>query len=349
MNDILVIGGGLMGCSVAWKLAQRGRTVTVLERAIPGAEASSAAAGILAPGTECWDQPELFRLATESLARYPIWEAALKALNLDIQLRLTGLLHLAVDPDGLELHQRMAHSKVPCLSEPPFAVPWLSPNVRGMLWFPEEGSVDNRLLMTAVRSAAEQAGVRFVLGHEVQELLWDGDRCVGVSAHPQDIVAKETVVCAGAWTSALGGPLRDLGIIPIKGQMMAIQGANPCVTFAHGLGYLVPRHDRTIVGSTTEDVGFDRSLTAEGIAHLANIVHTTAPNLANNPVLEMWCGFRPTTPNKRPVIGRLGDRGPWVASGHYRHGILLTPITAELLSAMICGESPPTDPTPFTP
>jgi len=121
------------------------------------------------------------------------------------------------------------------------------------------------------------------------------------------------------------------------------------VTFAAGFGYLVPRNDRLIIGSTTEDVGFDRSLTAEGLVQLAEIVQTIAPQLSANPLLDTWCGFRPATPNHRPVIGALPVDGAWVASGHYRHGILLTPITAEILSAQMCGDTPGVDASAFSP
>jgi glycine oxidase len=350
--SVLIVGAGVMGSALAWRLAREGVRVQVLERAIPGAEASSAAAGILAPRAEAAENAELRELGLVSLARYPDWAAELeRETGIDIGFRRCGLLHVALDAAGVRVHdamERLAAERL-AAAEAHDRWPWLG-EVRDALWLPGEGQVDNRRLVAAVYAAAARAGATFLTGRTVTGLARAG-RVIGVDTDQGRVEAREVVVCAGAWTSRVPG-LERLGIRPTRGQMLALQAKSPPfspVVFAGGRGYLVPRADgRVLVGATMEDVGFEKAVTAEGLALLARIVVDVAPGLAGLPVVETWAGFRPTPPGDRPLIGAL-EPGLWVASGHHRNGILLAPITAEILADRLMGRTPAVDDRPFEP
>jgi glycine oxidase len=344
----LIVGAGVMGCSVAWKLALRGIEVTVLERAIPGAEASSAAAGILAPLAESGRPGPLLDLGLASLDRYPAWAEALG----DIGFHRGGVVHAALDDAGIAAHDGLIAALAGYDVErvgPAEAAdrwPYLAP-VRDALWMPTEASVDNRLLVCALHRAAERAGARFVTGRTVGGVAFAGGRAVGVDTDAGRIEASDVVICAGAWTGLVGGV--PVTVQPIRGQMLMVKApVRPFepVLFAVGRGYLVPRADgRVIVGSTMEDVGFTKAVTPAGLAHLVRVCELV-PSLADHPVVETWAGLRPA--RELPAIGAVSP-GLWVASGHHRNGILLTPITAELLVAQLLGDPSPVDPRPFAP
>lgn len=360
MTDVVVVGGGVMGCALARRLAGRGLGVVVLERAIPGAEASSAAGGILAPHAEAGGPGPLLDAGRASLARYPAFADALReASGIDVAFRRCGVVHAAFDDAGVALHDAMvaglaaAGAAVERIDAAAATTrwPWLG-RARDALWLGDEAVVDNRRLVEALRVAAERAGARFLTGHTVHGVALAGDRAVGVDTDRGRVAGGAVVLCAGAWTSRVPEAAR-LGIRPIRGQMLAVKAPSPPfspVVFAAGRGYLVPRDDgRVLVGSTAEDVGFDKAVTPAGLRHLGALVETVAPTLADAPVVEVWSGFRPCSPDGLPAIGRLGPDGLWVASGHHRNGILLTPITADLLAARLLGEPPPIDDRPFDP
>ena len=331
--DVLIVGAGVMGSALAWRLGLAGVHATVLERAIPGAEASSAAGGILAPRLES-TSPALLAFALASLELYPAWADALReSTGIDVGFRRCGVLHAALDDAGLAAQENLDGEVVD-------VPPWLV--ARRAVLFPDEGTVDNRLLVDALRLAAIGVGARYLTGQTVTGLDVAAGRVRGVRTEQGAIAADTVVICAGAWTSLLHG-IANLRIRPVRGQMLMLQGPVPPiphVVYAAGRGYLVPRMDgRILIGSTSEDVGFEKAITPEGLRHLAGLACEVVPSLARVPIVEQWAGFRPATPDHLPAIGRLGPEGLWVSSGHHRHGILLTPVTAERLADAILGRS----------
>lgn len=322
----VVVGGGLLGCAVALELARRGCPVVVLEKAIVGAEASSAAGGILAPRIEAHGREPLRTLACESLGMYPAW---VESLGCEVGFRRSGALVVAADrPDVDAIWLDDARTVEPALRP------------AGAWWLPEEAVVNPRLLVPAVRAAAEAAGACFRVGAEVAHVDENG-----VTLTTGEVLAGRVVVCAGAWTSRVPG-LGSLPIAPVRGQMVAIEGvALRRVVFGSG-GYVVPRSERLVVaGTTVERVGFERGVTVAGLRQVLDAATALVPGLATGMFQSAWSGFRPGTPDDLPILGEVD--GVWVASGHYRNGILLAPLTARVIARGLCdGERPPAELSP---
>lgn len=324
MNAVIV-GGGLVGCAVALELARRDVGVVCLERAVPGAEASSAAGGILAPRVEAHGDPAARAMGLASLAMYERW---LDSLGKDVGFRRSGVLAVrpeSPDADAVRIHGAALSRIAPGLA------------AQEAWWLPDEALLDTRLLVGAVRDAAAAAGVNFrsgasVTGVEPLLVRLAGGECVeGVS-----------VVCAGAWTAAVSG-LGALPVRPVRGQLAALADTETTTAVVFGpAGYLVPRRDELVVGATMEEVAFTRGVTAGGVRHVLDHALGLAPRLAGAELLRSWSSFRPGSPDGQPLVGL--HRGMWVASGHFRNGILLAPLTAKRLAdAMLQGAAlPPT-------
>ena len=329
----LVVGGGLMGCAVAWELVRRGQRVTVLERAVPGAEASSAAAGILAPRVEAHGQEPARSHGIRSLALYPEWVQAIEgATGLGCGLWASGLYRVV--GEGEDPEQSRPDADALWRTDLP---PGLS-HVSGAWWLPEEGSVEPPRLVTAVRQAAERAGVHFVTGVPVRRV-----GRAGVELEGGGELSGKPIVCAGAWTGKVEG-IPPLPVRPVRGQVMELRaqpGALEQVVFCKG-GYIVPRRDgRVLVGATMEEVGFERGVTPKGMAYLAEVVRHGAPWLADMPLVRSWSNFRPASPDGYPMLGEV--EGVYVVSGHHRNGILLAPLTAVAVAgALVEGRPVPT-------
>ncbi len=327
-DPVVIVGGGLLGCAAALEIARRGRPVQVLERAIVGAEASSAAAGILAPRLEAHGREPLRSIGLESLALYPGWAASLGA---DVGLLRCGLLKVVREGDPTEPpdpEARWLDAAAARRSEPGLAA-----DVVGAWHLPEEACLDPRKLVPAVHAAAEAAGATFRTGEEVVAL--DAD---GVTLASGARVGGRVVVCAGAWTAKVPG-LRPLPVRPVRGQLVGLSGV-PLrhVLFGAG-GYLVPRADgRVVAGATVEEVGYERGVTAGGLAHVLTTATRMVPGLAAARFDAAWSGFRPGTPDDLPVVGEVD--GVVVASGHYRNGILLAPLTAKWVAAAVVDGTP---------
>lgn len=349
--DIAIVGAGVMGCALARELARRGRDVLVLERSIPGAEASSAAGGILGAQAEASEAGPFLDLALRSRALWPELARALREeTGVDVGYRKSGLLKLEIGEEGwldpIATWQEQAGLPFERLSgrEARELQTGLSPRVERALWFEEEGVVDAQMLPSALALAATRAGARVVDGGEVLGL-----RPGGLDTRKGFVEASTIVVCAGAWTSRL---LSGEVVQPVRGQVLVVRGRpgelGP-VTFTSG-GYLIPRADgRVLVGSTTERVGFARDVTVGGLAALTGIAIAALPGLAERPIVDHWAGFRPGTPDDLPLLGPTAHEGVHVLSGHYRNGILLTPISARLMAQTLCGETPDLDLAPFDP
>jgi glycine oxidase len=338
-----------MGCAVALRLAQHGVAVTVIERGIPGAEASSAAAGILGPQWESEGPGPLLELGLASRALYPAFAAELHDLSgIDIGFHRSGLIELALDErDERALQARATWQQARGLSAELLAAgplralePHLGPGVRLGLAYPDEGHVHARALARALSQAAARAGARFLQGRYVRRVLVEGGRARGVELDGEALPAATVILCAGSWSGLVeAGGVPAPVVRPARGQMVAIETRPPLfrhVLVAHGRGYLVPRADGVaLAGSTLEMVGFRKEVTVAGLCDILTLARTLVPDLGEAPVTETWSNFRPLTPDALPVIGRTPVEGLLVATGHHRYGILLTPITAQAIAELV--------------
>jgi len=358
--DVVVIGAGVQGCAVAWRLAQAKLDVVVLERAVPGAEASSAAGGILSPGVEALEPGPFYLLGRASLARYPAFAAELEAATgVSLGWRGGGTLEVALDDDHAQLLAGRANKilgaglPVTVLDDAEVRrlEPGLSPEARGALWFEEEASLDPRQLGRALAIAAARAGARFVTG-QVKAIRHEGGRVVGVDHDGGPIDAGAVVLAAGAWALQVTGHGLPAGAVrPVRGQMAVLDTRPPLLSrvIFSGHGYVVPRADgRILCGSTMEDVGFEKAVTAGGLRHVLEVGIGIAPALAGAPLVETWSNFRPASPDGEPILGPGTVPGLIYATGHTRNGILLCPITADAVAACLLGTAAPVDLSPFS-
>jgi len=359
IDDVVVIGAGVQGSAVALRLAQAGARVTVLERAVPGAEASSAAGGILSPGVEAVEPGPFYDLCAASLRRYAAFAAEVERLSgLWVSYRAQGTLEVAFDDEHAQLlaarAERLQKNRVPVAvlddAEVRNLEPGISTACRGGLLFEDEASLDPKLLARALPIAAERAGARFVRG-QVRRVAVEGGRAVGVDHDSGRLAAGAVVLAAGAWSNLVEGSQLPPGAVrPVRGQIAVLDTRPPLlqrVVFS-GRGYVVPRADgRILCGATMEEVGFDRAVTAEGLLHVLGLALEIAPTLAKAPVVETWCNFRPASPDGAPILGRSAVPGLFYATGHTRNGILLAPITADAVAAAVAGQPEPVDLEPF--
>lgn len=356
---VVVAGGGLIGCSIAWRLASRGAHVHVIESARPGMAASWAAAGMLAPHFEA-PTPAMRQLMVESLARYPDFVAGLHQVSgIDSELQLGGKLDVAWSAE--EMHALRAHygDTLPhgvrelSPAEAMEIEPGLSADVAGALLSPGDGSVDNRKLARAAWVAASAAGAQFTAGSSVREVICNRSRLdTIVLSTGERVGADAVVVCAGAWSSSIRGLPQPLPVFPVRGQMVALEAVPRIATriIADANCYIISRTEgRVLVGSTVEHVGFDMRTTASGIGSLLASATRALPALAEAPLIETWSGLRPGTADDLPILGEDPNApGVFYATGHYRNGILLAPITADVLAAAVCGEDAGVDLRPFS-
>jgi len=357
--DVVVVGGGVVGCAVALRLAKAGALCTVVERSVPGAEASSAAAGILAPQAEAEGPGPFLSLCLRSRSLYPGFVEEVEGLSgVRVGYRPTGVLHLAFNEASRgRLRARVAAQRDAGLSAEFLDAdtvlrlePASNPAILGAAHFPEDASVDNRLLMRALSMAAARAGVRVVTGH-VRSLLEVGGRARGVDVDGERLEADAVVVAAGAWTGLVPGTgLSPRHVRPARGQMVMLRSRLPLlerVVFSDQ-GYLVPRADgHLLAGSTVEFQGFAKEVTAAGLKAILTLALELVPGLADVPVVETWAGLRPFTEDRLPVLGEGPLPGLFLASGHFRNGILLAPVTAEVLSQAVLSQKPAIPLEPF--
>jgi glycine oxidase len=357
-SDAIVIGAGVIGCAIAWRLGQAGMRVVVVERGQAGAEASHAAGGMLAPFAEAERRDDFFNLAVAGLAIYVDFARELKASSgIDIEYRDEGTLYLAFnDEDEEELEHRWQWQCETGLNVKRLSAgcalklePLLNQSLRFALKYPGDHQVDNRRLTTALQTAARNAGARFLTYTEARELLTESvagrKRIIGVATARGEIQANTVVIAAGSWSSQLrcNESLR-FEVEPVRGQMVAVEMPAPVVRHViySRRGYLVPRlSGYLIAGSTTERAGYDKRVTAGGMAAIVKNAIEIMPCVANQAVIETWAGLRPRVTDDLPIIGADPSvEGLIYATGHYRNGILLTPITAQAISELIVkGES----------
>ena len=363
MSDVAVAGGGLIGLSTAWRAAQRGLSVTVVDDS-PGTGASAAAAGMLAPVTEAGYREEaLLRLGLASVERWPAFAAEVERVSgTSVGLRTAGTLVVGFDEDdvralaALHAFQRELGLDAERLTprEARRREPSLTPRVRGGLLVAGDHSVDGRALHAALLVAALDAGVRLVRDR-VTELRVVGGRAVGLETADGGTVAAGTVVLAlGAHSGRLPG-VPPLPVRPVKGQILRLAGAGDLLegtvrALVRGRPvYLVPyAGDRLIVGATTEDRGFDPTVTAGGVHDLLHDAIDVVPGISELELVETLARWRPGTPDNAPLLGPGPLPGLVLATGHHRNGVLLTPVTAEVTAEVLATGTLPELAAPFT-
>jgi glycine oxidase len=364
--DAVVIGAGVIGCAVAWRLGQAGMRVVVVERGRVGAEASHAAGGMLAPLAEAERRDDFFNLAVAGLAIYADFARELKASSgVDVEYRDEGTLYLALtEEDEEELERRRLWQCETGLNVKLLSAgcalklePLLNRTLRFALKYPGDHQVDNRRLATALQTAARNAGVNILTHTEARKLLTESvagrSRISGVATARGEIFSRTVVIAAGSWSSLLRcDGARRFEVEPVRGQMVAIEMPAPAAR--HVLysrrGYLVPRlSGYLIAGSTTERVGYDKRVTAGGMASIIKNAIEIAPCVANQAVVETWAGLRPRAPDDLPILGADPRvEGLIYATGHYRNGILLAPITAQAISELVVKGASSVNLAPFS-
>ncbi len=359
--DVIVLGGGIIGCATAWELARRGQAVAVVERGAIGAEASKAAAGILSAQMDLERPGPFFELCQVSRRMYGGWVRELeRASRTPVGYHVDGILYLARTKDEAERMgrrsrwQRKRGLRVERWS--PREVRRREPNVDGSIaagfFFPTEAQVDNVAIMEALAVACRKAGVTVMDGTTAIRVLTRRRRVVGVQTSRGAYQAPVVVNCLGSW-APLMGVLPRPAVVPARGQMLAFDA--PPRLLRHVVmaeaAYGVQRRDgRLIVGSTVELVGYDRRVTLEGMAKILSGFRTMVRGeiLDRCTFVECWAGLRPCSQDRLPILGATPIEGLLVAAGHFRHGILLAPVTAALMAELILGRRPSCNLAPFS-
>jgi glycine oxidase len=360
-GDVLIVGGGVIGCAIAYYLGKAGVRATVLERGAVGSQASSVAAGMLAPLAESHGKDANLELGLRSLAMFPqLSQELMEEAGVDIEYAPKGILRVAVseEEEGI-LRERIAWGEelgveVEWLpgEEARRLEPALSPEIRGALHSPKEAQVSSPHLTEALAQAAARRGARFRQNSEVVGFLKEGSRIRGVRLADGRLEGDVVVVAAGAWSGNLGQWLGiSIPVRPIRGQIFALkQLPTPVTRMIFGNGYIAPKGDGTLlVGSTQEEAGFDSRPTAEGVADVLGRVLAMVPALRGATFCQAWAGLRPGSPDNLPILGPVeGLEGLILATGHFRNGILLAPITGKFIAELIAeGREEPLK--PFSP
>jgi glycine oxidase ThiO len=335
-SDVLIIGGGAIGLATALELALRGISVTILSRNFQEA-ALHAAAGMLAPQAEGILPGPMLKLCLRSRSLYPEWVSKLESLTgINPEYWQCGIIApLYGDTERLRGADADEHwCDRPSLNA---LQPQLGHEIIGGWWFPEEGQVNNQAMAQALRVAVQQLGVKLCDGVTVEKIAHNGNQVTGVHTAHDVYNADCYLLATGAWTAEL----LSIPVVPRKGQMLSLRskkGAQPIrhVLFGNGT-YIVPRQNgRVVIGATSEDVGFTPHNTSVGIQQLLTESGRLYPPLQDWIFEQSWWGFRPATPDELPILGASPYKNLMLATGHYRNGILLTPITAVLLAELIC-------------
>ena len=364
--DAVVVGAGIVGLTCAWRAAQRGLSVLVLERDEPGSGASGVAAGMLAPVTEAdFGDDRLLRANLESRSLWSAFAAELEELTgLATGYRETGALVVAVDRDDAEELRRLheLHRRLGLESEwlVPSACrrvePGLSPRVAGAILAPGDGCVDPRAVVGALAAAVELAGGELASGVEVVGLETGPAGVTAVRTAGGQVSTERVLIAAGCWSGEgleTDGPLP--AVRPVKGQLLELRARPGRPAPAQRIlrsprCYLLAREDgRVVLGATVEEQGFDTSVTVDGVYRLLEAGWELMPDIRELELVSARAGLRPGTPSGEPVIGASEPEGVVFATGHYRNGVLLAPLTGEAVAELLTGRRVPEALAPFSP
>jgi glycine oxidase len=347
-TDVIIVGGGVIGCSIAWRLAQAGLKVTVFERGRVGCEASRAAAGMLSPQGESQTAGPFFDLCLRSRAMYRSFAKELQdASGIDVEYKDEGTLFVVLQGEDDQAKTRWAtwqleaglpleHVSADDIRK---IEPAVTESATRAIFLPREHQVENRRLMDALEIAMKRAGVELIEGAEVTALATEHGKVTGVVSAGKRLNAGVVVVAGGAWSSRLLEPIGlNVKVIPARGQMIAVRGGTcPIKRVLHSSNvYVVPRRDgRLLIGATVEYAGFLKAVTVGAIKHLLSAAVELAPSLKEFEIVETWSGLRPDTLDHLPIIGPSRVNNLLLATGHFRNGILLAPVTAGLIADVI--------------
>ena len=354
-RDIVIVGAGVIGLSIAWHLAREGATVTVIDKGPVGRGSSWAAAGMLAPFAEAKERDAFYQLTIAALRAYPAFVSALQEqTGLETELSRVGLLRVALDEDGEKAlratFSRQCGDGLPVHwlagEEVRKLEPGLSPGIRAAILSPEEWHIEPRKLTRALAVACAERGVEILEETPVEGFRSATGRVTAVCAAGKEVSTGQVILASGCWSGGVGQSLGvTLPVSPVRGQILAL---GPCLpspvrhTIYADHGYLVPKADgRVVVGATQEDAGFDCRPTCAGIGGLLAMAPKLAPKLADMPIESMWVGLRPASRDGLPIMGRLARfENVYAATGHFRNGILLAPITGDLMTKLILHNEP---------
>ncbi len=359
--DVAIAGGGVIGGAIALELARAGLRVAVFDRQQPGQEASWASAGILSPAPENPGMVAMVPLGKASLALYPEFVAQVEEISgKSAGFRPKGTVEALFSRDTkaelstiIALHHGLGLKAEPLRGEDARELePALSEDVEAAVLRPEEASVDNRALTAALLEAAQRGGAEIFPGNGAKAIWREGNRCAGLVLQNEKVEAKWTVIAAGCFSATIEGIAPYAPVRPAKGQMVALRADDlkmERVLWSEKI-YLVPRNDgRILAGATVEYTGFDKRTTAGGIEKILSAAIDLAPALADARVEETWAGLRPDSPDHLPILGPADLDGLLLATGHFRSGILLTPITARLVREWITEQRVSVDWDRFSP
>jgi glycine oxidase len=360
--DAVIAGGGLIGCAIALELSRTGLRVALFEAREPGREASWASAGILSPAPESSAMIAMVLLGQASMALYPDFIALVEETSgLSTGYRPKGTLQALFSRHAKEelntiiaLHHGLGlKAEAISAAEARELEPAISEEVEAAALRPDEASVDNRLLSAALLEAAKRGGAQISAASPVQSIWRENSHCRGVKlAGGERISARHTIIAAGCFSSQISGVGEFAPVRPAKGQMLSLRceaARIERVLWSERI-YLVPRNDgRILAGATVEHVGFDKTVTASGIHANLDAAIELVPALAAARVEEVWAGLRPDTPDHLPIIGPTDVEGLLIATGHFRSGVLLTPVTAKLIADHVAGMTPTLDCDRFSP
>jgi glycine oxidase len=350
---VAIVGGGVMGCATALAIAERGAQAVVLERAVPGAEASSAAAGILGAQAELHGplrEPNA-AIFPRARAAWGPWSQELReATGIDVGHRVSGVLRVAfaeaerenLADDVAWQQSRGLRASLLDTAEVLAIEPQITPEVLAAAYFPDDGQVDPPALLRAlVVAAARNARITIQSGTTVQKLLVEDQRCVGVALDAGNLRADAVVLAAGSWSSLVPGVPSSLPAVkPVRGQMVLLDERPPrlrAIVFGAS-AYVVPRGDgRVVCGSTMENAGFRKEVTAGGLEAILSGSLACVPSLGAAQFTSAWSNFRPHVEGDAPLIGASPLPGLFLATGHHRNGILLSKVTADAVARAILG------------
>ncbi len=348
-SDFLIVGGGIIGLSIAWFLSNQGASITVLERDTPGSGASGAAAGMLAPFAESEHGGPFVELGRRSLEVYDEFIAAVNSVaSSSILNDSPGLLRVATTLDEYTSLKRTFETQLAAGYDVLFIdadeiktyEPNLSSTILGAVHSPSEKQVDPRTLCNGLSTAIQRRRVKILSSCNVTEIHSSGELATCVTAGGNRYEFGQLIIAGGAWTTELATLLgSNIPIKPIKGQILSLHtGAQSLSHTIYGEhGYIVPRQDgKSVIGATVEDVGFNTDVTVNGISQLIGIAREYLAEINEARVVESWAGLRPASPDRLPILGKVpGLSNVFVATGHYRNGILLAPITGKLIADLV--------------